>query len=149
MPNAIVNNDNNKWEEKKTFKNISYEDYCVLWKEIATTKSDKADENTYLKNNLFEDPKILSQHISISIKDLEGQVYRQLNEHKNIMYGKFDFGNRKNDSSQALMDTRNNLHLPDFSAKNAYNQNIAIANNSPEKMAQYQGVSTKEKIIRV
>jgi len=48
----------------------------------------------YLKEGLLENPHLLSQHLSISIKELEEQVYQQLSEHKNIMYGKFDFSNK-------------------------------------------------------
>ena len=91
-----------KWTESNAsidghLKNISFDDYCTLWKGIATSKASKNDENVYLKNGLLENPKLLSQHLSISIKELEEQVYQQLNEHKNIMYGKFEFTNRTMD----------------------------------------------------
>ena len=81
----------------KLFKHVSYDEYCNLWKGIATSKASQSDENAYLKNNLLENPNLLSQHLSISIKELEEQVYQQLKEHKNIIYGKFDFSDRSID----------------------------------------------------
>lgn len=91
-----------KWSDSNSpkegqLKNISFDDYNTLWKGIATSKSSKNDENVYLKNGLLDNPNLLSQHLSISIKELEEQVYQQLNEHKNIMYGKFDFTDRTMD----------------------------------------------------
>ena len=85
---------NNSSSSDSHLKNISFDDYCTLWKGIATSKATKNDENVYLKHGLLENPNLLSQHLSISIKELEEQVYQQLNEHKNIMYGKFEFTNR-------------------------------------------------------
>jgi ubiquitin-protein ligase len=85
-----------KFQEKtKSFKNISFEDYIDLWRGIATTKASTYEENIYLKSKVFENPAILFQHLSISLKDLEREVYKQLTEHKNLMYGNFDFSNRK------------------------------------------------------
>ena len=85
-----------KFQEKtKSFKNISFEDYIDLWRGIATTKANTYEENIYLKSKVFENPAILFQHLSISLKDLEREVYKQLTEHKNLMYGNFDFSNRK------------------------------------------------------
>lgn len=98
IPNKSATKSYDKWTSKSNnesqLKNISFDDYCTLWKGIATSKASKDDENVYLKTGLLENPNLLSQHLSISIKELEEQVYQQLNEHKSIMYGKFDFSNR-------------------------------------------------------
>jgi hypothetical protein len=84
-------------EQEKLLQQVSYDEYCTLWKGIATSKASQFDENAYLKTNLLENPNLLSQHLSISLKDLEEQVYQQLKDHKNIIYGKFDFSDRNID----------------------------------------------------
>lgn len=99
-----------KNEPAKQLKNaISYDDYCKMWKGIATTKSNKQEENIYVKSTLSKNPNLLPQHMSISLRDLEDHVNRQLNEHKNIMYGKFNFVNGKNGSAEP--NARNNRNL--------------------------------------
>lgn len=84
-------------QEKYLQQHVSYDEYCTLWKGIATSKASRSEENAYLKNNLLENPNLLSQHLSISLKELEEQVYQQLKEHKNIIYGRFDFSDRNID----------------------------------------------------
>jgi ubiquitin-protein ligase len=74
-------------------KNISFDDYSKLWFGIATTKSMKDEQNSYLNENLLNNPNLLAQHISISLNELEEQVFRQLTEHRNVMYGRFSFEN--------------------------------------------------------
>ena len=97
--NVIRDKSYKKWgpDQEKLFQQVSYDEYCTLWKGIATSKASQFDENAYLKNNLLENPNLLSQHLSISLKDLEEQVYQQLKDHKNIIYGKFDFSDRNID----------------------------------------------------
>ena len=154
--NLLINNetDYKKLQQtRKPFRNISYDDYCTLWKNIATTKSGKHDENVYVKNELYENPNLIAQHISISIKDLEEQIIKQLNEHKNIMYGKFDFANRRNDIAQTIMENRKSLFAK---AKASNNDNpipnpISNANTEKRSSASYYstGNEIKDKIIKV
>lgn len=97
-PTTLLKNENEfkKMQiiNEKSLKNISFDDYCKLWKGIATTKSSNDEENAYLKTDLFQNPHLMPQHISISLIELEEQINKQLNEHKNIMYGKFNFENK-------------------------------------------------------
>ncbi|CAF0725282.1 unnamed protein product [Brachionus calyciflorus] len=83
-------NKNDASKKNKQFS-ISFEEYSSLWKGIATTKSNKNDENIYLKDDLYKKPDLISQHFSISIHELEHQINKQLSEHKNLMYGRFNF----------------------------------------------------------
>lgn len=63
-----------------------------MWKGIATTKSRKNEENVYLKSSLMSNrPDLLPQHVSISLREFEEHINKQLNEHKCLMYGRFDF----------------------------------------------------------
>ncbi len=61
-------------EKNKALKNISFEEYINLWRGIATTKANAHEENVYLKSNVFDNPAVLFQHLSISLKDLEREV---------------------------------------------------------------------------
>lgn len=119
--NIIRDKSHKKWtpSREKLFQNVSYDEYCTLWKGIATSKASRSDENAYLKNNLLENPNLLSQHLSISLKELEEQVYQQLKEHKNIIYGKFDFSDRNIDKI--------------FTTSSLKRINEASANISPER----------------
>lgn len=72
-------------------KNISFEEYCKLWKGIATTKASKEEENVYVASSLLNKPHLLPQHVSISLQELEEHINKQLNQHKQLMYGKFHF----------------------------------------------------------
>lgn len=87
--------------EAPRVKNVSFDDYSKLWTSIATTKSVKDEQNLYLNESLINNPSLLAQHISISLNDLEEQVYRQLTEHRNLMYGKFNFDNKPMRSGSA------------------------------------------------
>jgi ubiquitin-conjugating enzyme E2 U len=90
----ISNRDSNK-----NTKRISFEDYYRLWKGIATSKEAESAENIYIKYDLNQNPVQMAQHLGLTIKDLELQMMQQLNDHKNIMYGKFDF--KQNDTTAA------------------------------------------------
>lgn len=90
-----------KEEKKKKQFPVSFDEYSILWRGIATTKSKKQDDNEYLTNDLSQKPNLMSQHMSLSINELEHQINKQLNEHRNLMYGKFEFG-RKSESLFSL-----------------------------------------------
>ena len=78
-------------QSSKSTKRISFEDYYRLWKGIATSKEAETSENIYIKYDLKQNPIQMAQHLGLTIKDLELQMMQQLNDHKSIMYGKFDF----------------------------------------------------------
>jgi ubiquitin-protein ligase len=140
----LSNNSENAKVNKNAFKNISYDDYCVLWKGIATSKLNNKEEPFYLKNNLFENQNLLPQHISISLKDLEEQVLKQLTEHKNIMYGKFDFGDKKNDLSKILIEGKNQSKKNNTNyIENINSQKFQSDHHNPnkEKMSNNQALS--------
>jgi ubiquitin-protein ligase len=145
----LIKNDKvyKKWKNNdNTFKNISYDDYIIMWKGIATSKSDKEDENIYLKNTLLDNPNLLSQHLSISIKDLEEQVYQQLNEHKNVMYGRFGFSNKDTKLEvkfPILNEKTNSLEKPNFTSSE---MNLTKARNNFEK-SQSKTVHLNEEIF--
>ena len=86
-------------DSNKSTKRISFEDYYRLWKGIATSKEAEGSENIYIKYDLNQNPVQMAQHLGLTIKDLELQMMQQLNDHKNIMYGKFDF--KQNDTTAA------------------------------------------------
>lgn len=128
-PTKIIKNEKDyaKHQAKnKSFTNISYDDYCKLWKGIATTKSNNEEENIYIKNDLFQNPNLMSQHISISLKELEDQINKQLTEHKNIMYGKFDFEPKINLKEQKIQNT---IPINNENAKTNKNSNQVKAVN--------------------
>ncbi|RNA12794.1 Ubiquitin-conjugating enzyme E2 U [Brachionus plicatilis] len=93
-PTEIIRNEMVVSTEEKIKKQfpISFDEYSILWRGIATTKSKKQDENEYLKNDLSQKPNLMSQHMSLSTRELEHQINKQLNEHRNLMYGKIEFG---------------------------------------------------------
>lgn len=101
-----------KNESIKTNKQfpISFDEYSKLWKGIATTKSNKNEENIYLKNDLYQKPNLMSQHISISISELEHQINKQLNEHKNIMYGRFNFESKPNKTKDKVISKKEEIY---------------------------------------
>ena len=123
--NTLKNGDSPQ-PNKKSSKNISFEEYCILWKGIATSKLNTKEEPYYLKSSAYENQNLLPQHLSISMKDLEEQVLKQLTEHKNIMYGRFDFGNRRNDDlKHLLMDGKNqakanSIYLNSIESRNSH-----------------------------
>lgn len=138
-------NGENSHPDKKPSKNVSFEEYCVLWKGIATSKINTKEEPYYLKNNLHENQNLLPQHVSISMKDLEEQVLKQLTEHKNIMYGKFDFGKRHNDDLKDLLMEGKNQAKTNLIYPNAIDSRNSQENNnnipSREKMTNDQNPS--------
>jgi ubiquitin-protein ligase len=111
--NTFINKENEteKQNRERILKSISFDEYSKLWRGIATTKSKKEDENQYLTSDVFENPNVIYQHISISVKDLEEHVYNQLNEHKNLMYGRFDFAQMNKEQQKKQKSTNLNSKL--------------------------------------
>jgi ubiquitin-protein ligase len=88
-------------------KRVSFEDYHRVWMGIATSKSKENSQNFYLQYDLKENPAQMAQHLGLSLKDLETQMMQQLSDHKNIMYGKFEFKKPNRGNSVELEDMRN------------------------------------------
>ena len=152
--NSNTDNKNQKSQDKayaddesqyKLVKNISYDDYSKLWFGIATTKSVKDEQNIYLNENLINNPNLLAQHISISLNDLEEQVYRQLTEHRNIMYGKFKFKGATKTSGRAN-SAKKGKPLPKSQAVNYndLNNKSKIPNSSLDATAKVKATSDDE-----
>lgn len=123
-----------KEEKKKTKFPISFDDYSVLWRGIATTKSNKKDENEYLKNDLSQKPNLMSQHMSLSVRELEHQINKQLNEHRNLMYGKFEFGRKSagNHSTETQSNTENKVRKPKIVNYNELNKSSRLSEPKSE-----------------
>jgi len=77
-------------------KRVSFEDYYRMWTGMATSKERENAKNVYLQYDLNENPVQMAQHLGLTLKDLEIQMMQQLNDHKNIMYGKFSFSKHEN-----------------------------------------------------
>jgi ubiquitin-protein ligase len=124
--------DRNSNNPQKSAKNISFDDYILVWNNIATTKSLRHEKNPYLQENLMSNPNLLAQHISISLNDLEDQVYRQLNEHRNLMYGNFKFENSS--------DSKNQQTSSELKKK---------INSKPVRAVNYNDLNNKSKILNI
>jgi len=136
--NTFINKENEveKQNREKLLKNISFDEYSKLWRGIATTKSKKEDENQYLTSDVFENPNVLYQHISISVKDLEEHVYNQLNEHKNLMYGRFDFAQMSKEQQKQQKVTNLNSKIFSSSKNNdkETNKTSSLQNGDSEHL---------------
>jgi ubiquitin-protein ligase len=117
-------------DDKYTVRDIAFDDYTQLWLGIATTKAMKDEENPYLNQNLLNNPNLLAQHISISLQDLEEQVYRQLSEHRNVMYGRFNF-EANNKTSSRVGSAKRTIAPPKPRAVNYNSLSKHVKNFSP------------------
>lgn len=98
-------------------KRVSFEDYYRLWKGIATSKPDENAENIYIEYDLNQNPAQMAQHLGLTLKDLEMQMMQQLNEHKNIMYGRFSFKQNDKLDETFQKEVENNNEIKSVSAK--------------------------------
>ena len=72
-----------------------FNSYMIMWRDIATAKSSKMEENKYFKDELLPKPYLLQQHLAISLQELDIQLNQQLADHRNLMYGNMNFKNSK------------------------------------------------------
>ena len=147
-----------RMENEKTFKiwdgsnlqkstaNVSFNNYADLWRSIATSKpSDKnSEKNVYSKP---DDSEVAVQHLNLSLKDLEDQVIVQLSEHKDLMYGKFEFVTKKYKSAlepantKSLTEVNKKSLLSNYSVDNLLKEtNYFILDSKKEKSFSPQSI---------
>ncbi|KAK7495060.1 hypothetical protein BaRGS_00013700, partial [Batillaria attramentaria] len=72
----------------KRVTKLSFDDYHLTWQSIATSKPTESSQNELL-NLLEENPKLQKVHMALPREELEEQMKRQMEEHKQVMFGRF------------------------------------------------------------
>lgn len=71
-------------------KKVSFEDYLLLWKGIATSNPSGITPNPF-KELLKKDDKLQNAHFGLSQDELKQEIRLQLAEHNKVMYGNFNW----------------------------------------------------------
>ncbi|KAK2158312.1 hypothetical protein LSH36_173g09005 [Paralvinella palmiformis] len=71
---------------------IAFEDYYTTWRGIATSKSTSDSINPLLEA-IKENPALQAAHYCLPVKDIQVQMEQQLQEHSQLVYGKFKDNN--------------------------------------------------------
>lgn len=72
----------------KRVTKLSFDDYHLTWQSIATSKPKDSAENLLLKE-LEDNPQLQKVHVALPPEEVEEQMKKQMDEHKQMMFGRF------------------------------------------------------------
>lgn len=93
---------------------LSFEDYHLTWQSIATSKPKDSTENQLL--SLLQDrPELQKVHMALPREEVEEQMKKQMDEHQQIMFGRFKNKlsfNEEREAKLARLQRMKKIYLP-------------------------------------
>ncbi|XP_076463029.1 ubiquitin-conjugating enzyme E2 U-like [Babylonia areolata] len=93
---------------------LSFEDYHMTWRSIATSKPEESVQNQLLEMLQLK-PTLQKVHLALPPEELEEQMKNQMEEHKQLMFGRFknklSFSEER-DAKLARLQRMKKIYLP-------------------------------------